>query len=204
MRAKKPQSLEKVHNHDTGRTIELFLDRDTHKFFYRLDGERVEEADFAVLKRLAQKAAKEQPQLVWEKRINVSFDANRPETDVWHRDSRTWTKTSGKGHMVLEFSFDRFEQARRADGVLMTRGFEEDLEEGELLERKNGVFDARVMHRQYKDESIPYDEKTWTALGVLFDALDDVAHKIEKLMKDPKKLATTKVFQALPAKGKDS
>jgi hypothetical protein len=183
----KPQALDTIDDRNTGRKVTLYLDRDTRVFYYEMDGERVEEREFLTLERRAKEDVKKRVPLQWEPRLKYDFDANRPG-DRWSSDSRTMHREGGEAHLTFELDFERFEIARRPDGVLVRRKHDGDLTADERDERKAGKFDGTVLYSE-KVPGHPYDERVWRALNAIFDTMVDAAGKIEKLMGDPKLLA---------------
>jgi hypothetical protein len=184
----KPYKVDTV-SHSNGLRADIMLDRETKKFFAKLEGDVYESDTAAGVKSQLWDAMASWEPPKWEQIILI---------DLSHYDyDNTWGGALQRGAHI-EFSFDRREVSKTASSNPIWRPFlprgekfgERDPEDWELKRRKENS-DWQYTAASSGCRRIPYDEAVWQVLLQLKNHTDTIGERLSKILgggADPKLL----------------
>lgn len=174
MRRLKPHKLDSVSFYDTGKCLDLFVDRETMEFFFEQHGVRTTSKTFEDLKKLAFKAVRSPDVLTWRPFIEVAVEQGEQR----YSSEKT---SSGSMKCHIDLGFERFESAVLPDGQHRARPHILDQTKGVDYDSSRNWAYHSISNPALRPECVPYDQVTWDALVAIRSIILTAGAKIETI-----------------------
>lgn len=195
VRPLKPYKVDRVHNHKTGISVDIMLDRDSCEFFGVVGGKRFTYKTASECKREVRKMISGYEGLKWRKFIEIKMTS---VNDVYSNRAEFGLETPC---FDANFQIRRFEGARSVDETWVQRPFKED------LEHQDSAIQRWPKHKCDGGAIVVYSEAAWKTLNEIIVRLGDLIARLEEFTKKKdfkKQLETGFVKMLMAPEGDDS